>query len=155
MTVKEEKLKQARLPESAQVFDESEHEFVVAYRKDFKRVKTITLIDAVTFNAVTTTKTGNLFEVPAFAKALILIDLDVTGAPTDILFEIFFSEDRQNWYKYMIGPFGDLRYEDAAGDKYECLEIPILAPYMRCKVTATGTDASKTFLTTVKAILNG
>lgn len=147
--------KQATLPESAQIWDISTQKFITAYRKDFKRQKTLTLIDAITFNAATTTKTGILFDVAAYASALILIDVDVTGAPTDIIFELEFSVDRVNWYKYMMGPFGDLRYEDAAGDKQECLELVILAPYMRCKTTATGTDATKTFKATVKAIVNG
>ena len=155
MGTQELPVKVARLPESAQIFDSSDREFVVAYRKDFKRVKTIVLIDAVTFNASVTTKTGKSFEVIAYRDALILINLDVTGAPTDIVFDIEFSRDRQNWFKYVIGPFGDLRYEDSAGDKKDCLEIPILAPFMRCKATATGTDGSKTFKSTIKAILNG
>ena len=152
---KNQPIKIAHLPESAQIFDSSDHQFVTAYRKDFKRVKTIVLLDAVTFNASVTTKTGKLFEVIAYRDALILINLDVTGAPTTIVFDIEFSHDRQNWYKFMAGPFGDLRYDDAAGDKSECLNIPLLAPYMRCKATATGTDAVKLFKATIKAILNG
>ena len=148
-------IKQARLPESAQVWDSSDLQFVEAFRKDFKRQKRITLIDAVTFNAVTTTTTGKLFEVPAYANALICVDIDVTGAPTDILIDIQFSFDRILWCKYMVGPFGDLRYEDGAGDKKECLDIPILAPYIRGYAIATGTDASKTFKLSVYAVLNG
>jgi hypothetical protein len=155
MNGKDFPVKQARLPESAHIWDSSDHQFVVAYRKDFKRQKTIILIDARTFNASLTSLNGALFEVGAYAKGLLLIDLDVTGAPTDILFSLEFSADRINWYKYMIGPFGDLRYEDSAGDKTECLDFPILAPFMRLKAVATGTDASKTFLITAKAIING
>ena len=146
---------QARLPESAQVWDVSDHQFVTAYRTDFKRQKAITLLDAVTFNAVTTSKTGFFYEVPAYRRGLLCIDLDVTGAPTDIVFHLEFSVDQKNWYKYMIGPFGDLRYEDAAGDKTECLDFPILAPFVRLRAVATGTDAVKTFLITAKAVLNG
>ncbi len=152
---KNQPVKQAHLPEAAQIFDSSDHEFVTAYRKDFKRVKTIRLIDAVTFNASVTTKTGILFDVVAYSNALILLDVDVTATPTDIVIEIEFSHDRQNWFKYMFGPFGDLRYEDSAGDKSECLPIPILAPYMRCKATATGTGAVNMFKLSVIAILNG
>ena len=148
-------IKQARLPESAQVWDSSDHQFVEAFRKDFKRIKTIKLIDAVTFNAVTTSKTGNLFEVPAYANALICVDVDVTGAPTDVLIDIQFSFDRIKWFKFMLGAFGDLRYEDGAGDLKECLPIQILAPYMRGYAIATGTDASKTFKVSLYAILNG
>ena len=148
-------VKQARLPESAQIWDSSDHQFVTAYRKDFKRQKTLKLIDAITFNASVTSKTGALFEVPAYSSALIFLDVDVTSSPTDILISIEFSHDRQNWYKYMRGPFGDLRYEDAAGDKTECIDIPILAPYIRAKAVATGTSGTNKFKLTVGAIVNG
>lgn len=148
-------VKQARLPESALIWDNSDHQFVTAFRSDFKRQFTIILLDAVTFNAVTTSKSSNIFEVPAYKNGLLLINLDVTGAPTDIVFDLEFSDDRVTWFKYMIGAFGDLRYEDAAGDKKECLNFPILAPFIRLSSTATGTDAVKTFLITAKAILNG
>ena len=145
--------KQPKLPESAQVYDYSEHKLVTAYRKDFKRHDVITLIDAVTYNAVTTTFTGSSYEIPAYYKALILINLTVTLAPTDILISIEFSDDNINWYKYMLGPFGDLRYEDAAGNKTECLSMPLIAKYMRGKAVATGTSGTALFKLTLKAIL--
>ena len=148
-------IKQARLPESAQVWDSSDHQFVEAFRKDFKRQKTLKLIDAVTFNATTTNATGKLFEVPAYSNALICCDVDVIAVPTDILIDIQFSFDRIKWFKYMLGPFGDLRYEDAAGDKKECLPILILAPFMRGYAIATGTGAVNMFKLSVYAILNG
>ncbi len=147
--------KAASLPESAQIWDISDGQFVTAYRTDFRRQKTIKLIDAITFNASVTSKTGSIFEVPAYRRGLLLIDLVVTSSPTDIVFNLEFSVDRINWYKYMIGPFGDLRYEDAAGDKTECLDFPILAPFMRMRAVATGTSGSNKFLTTVKASMTG
>ena len=155
MSLKESLPKQARLPESAHIWDVSDHQFVTAYRADFKRQKAIILLNAITFNASVTSKTGVLFEVQAYKTALITIGLAIASTPTDILISIEFSPDRANWFKYVIGPFGDLRYEDAAGDKTEALDIPILAPYIRAKAVATGTDATKTFLLSVGAILNG
>jgi len=137
-----------------EVYDRLNDKWISSDRKIFRRQKTIVLIDAVTFNASTTTYTGFTHEVEYWKKGLMLINLDVTGAPTDIVFDVEFSDDNSNWFKYMRGVFGDLRYEDSAGDKKECLDFPILAPYIRCKATATGTDASKTFLITIKAILN-
>ena len=145
--------KQPKLPESALIYDFSEHKLITAYRKDFKRHDSIILINAVTFNATVTTFTGYSFEVPAYYKALLLVDLGVTLAPTDIVISVEFSDDNINFYKYMYGPLGDLRYEDAAGAKTECLSIPIIAKYMRAKATATGTSASALFKLTVKAIL--
>lgn len=147
--------RQAKLPESSQIYDFSSRRFVTGYRKDFKRQETITLIDAITFNAAITSKVSSVFSVGAFANGLLLLGIDVTGAPTDITFDLEFSHDRQNFFKYIVGSFGSLVYEDAAGDKTDCLDFPILAPYMRLTATATGTDAVKTFLTNVHAILNG
>jgi len=146
---------QARLLESAQVYDESDHEWVLAFRTDFKRQKTITPIEAITFNDSTTTYTSSSFDVRPYCNGLLLINLDVTGAPTDIVFYLEFSDDNANWYIYVIGAFGDLRYEDGAGDQMECLDFPILAPFLRLRAVATGTDAVKTFLITAKAVLNG
>jgi hypothetical protein len=54
----------------------------------------------------------------------------------------------------MQGPFGDLRYSGAAGDKFECLNFPIMAPYLKIKATATGTTLNATFLVTAKVVLN-
>lgn len=155
MQAKPADLKQARLPESAQIFDESDGEWVLAFRKDFKRQKTITLIDNITFDASTTSKNGNLFEVRPYSMALILVDLAVTDTPTDIVISLEFSHDRISWFKYMIDAWGDLRYEDAAGDKKESLDIPILAPYMRAKAVATGTDGTHKFTLNLTAVLNG
>jgi len=151
----EEVPKQARLPESALVYDITTHKYVTAYRKDFKRQETIILIPTVSLDDDPTSVTGKAFEVPAYKRALILIDVDVTSDPTDVLFSIEFSSNQHDWYKYMVGPFGDLRYEDGAGDLQECLDIPILAPWMRAKAVATGSEAGKIFKVTVRAVLNG
>ena len=67
------------------------------------------------------------------------------GAPTDILIEIEQSDGGGTWYKYMTGPFGDLRYVSGAGDKKECIDGEVRAHYFRVKVTATGTTAADTF----------
>lgn len=148
-------VKEAHLPESAQIWDVVRKEFVTAYRSDFKRQRVISLIDSIALDAAPTSKTGSGFSVAPFKSALILIDVAITGAPTDVLFSIEFSPNKILWYKYMIGPFGDLRYEDAAGTKAEALDIPILAPFMRAKAVATGTDGSKIFTVAVTAILSG
>jgi hypothetical protein len=146
---------QPRLPESAAVYDTTEKEFEVAYRKDFKRHRCIVLIDNITFNATTTTHTSKVIEIPAYAMALIAIKLAVTLAPTTISINVEFSCDGQNWYKYMRGPFGDWIYDDAGGAKTECLDIPILAKYMRTRAVAVGTSAINKFNLSVCAFLNG
>lgn len=155
MTRPDPKPRQALLPQNAQIWDDAKLKYVPGWRADFKRQEVVTLLDGIIFNASTTTKNGTGVEVRQFKTALILIDLAVTGAPTDIVYSIEFSVNNVDWFKYVLGSFGDLRYEDGAGAKTEALDIPVLAPFMRCKGVATGTDASKLFTTTVRAILNG
>jgi len=155
MSFDKSSIKVARLPEIAFIYNENSHEWETAYRKDFKRQRTITPINAILFDDTAETFTSEIFAVSPYSTGLLLINLDVTSAPTDIYFNIEFSDDMINWFKYMIGPFGDLRYEDAAGDKKECLDFPILAPYLRVYAVSSNCDASNTFLITAKIILNG
>lgn len=155
MRIKDDAPKQPRLPESAMIWDVSNQAYEVAYRRDFKRHKIIQLLESTTFNNLVTTATGKTFEVPAYSRAMLYLFVDVTLAPTDIVFSIYFSDDTLVWYKYMMGPFGDLRYDDAAGDKFECLDLPIIAKYMRVTAVATGTSAVNLFNAQVKAILEG
>lgn len=148
-------VKYARLPETAHVWSERLGAWVTAYRTDFIQQFTHTFIDNITFDATTTSKTSREFHTAPYQKFLLLINLIVASSPTDIVIAVQFSDDRANWYKYMQGPFGDLRYEDAAGDKMECISGPVLAPWMRLYVVATGTSGSNKFTLTGKVVLTG
>jgi len=144
-----------KLLEAAQIWDDKENDYLVGYRRDYSRQKTISFVDKVLFNSAGLTYTSPEYEVPAYTKFLLLINLAVTLAPTDIVIQVQFSDDRATWYQYVQGPFGDLRYEDAAGAKKECLDGPICAKYMRLYLVSAGCDAANYFLMTVKAVLNG
>ena len=111
-----------------------------------------TFIDATVFDDAPTTETSESFDTSNFKKFNLLIELAVTNTPTDILIELEFSDDDVTFYKLMNGPFGDLRYEDGAGDLKETVSGKdiMLDRYMRVKVTATGTDATDKFALTVK-----
>lgn len=153
MSIKPTDLQQPRLLDSAFVWDEVLADFVTAYRTDFRRQKTVTPVSAILFNSAALAYTSPVFQVAGYRDLLLLINLDVTLAPTDIRIDLQFSDDQANFHKYMIGPFGDLRYEDSAGDLKESLNAPILAPYMRIYVLSSGCDANNTFLLTLKTIL--
>jgi len=112
-------------------------------------------VDAVVFDDDPTTYTATGLDVSAYRKFQLLIDLAVTLAPTDIVIRVEFSDDDVTYYRYVEGPFGDLRYEDVAGAKLESVPGKCIAPYMRIYVVATGTDATNKFTLTVKAILTG
>lgn len=155
MGQKRPEIKYETLPEAAYIYDERDQKRVLAYRTDYRRQKTVLFVDEVLFNSANETYTSEPFECAAYRDLLLLINLDVTGAPTDIYIDVQFSDDRANWYKYMRGPFGDLRYEDAAGDKKESLDCPVLAPWMRIYVVSSGCAADATFKLSVKATLNG
>ena len=155
MTQRPEDLKQPQLPESAQIWDNSDHEWVTAYRKDFKRLKTVKFLDNILFDATAETFTAKEFECAAYSTGLLKINLDVTGTPTDIYFVIQFSDNLIDWYNYVRGPFGDFRYEDSAGDKKECIDFPILDKYMRIYAVSSGCSGSATFLMNVSVTFSG
>lgn len=110
----------------------------------------VTAIDGQVFNNVTTTVTSSTIDLASYREFLLEIDLAVANTPTDILIEVLVSDDNSTYYKYMRGPFGDLRYEDSAGDLTEAIGDKAIARYMQIKATATGTDATNTFTLTVK-----
>ncbi len=145
----------AGTPEYIQVLDERTRDYITAWLRAWKKQETKRLINAVTFNAVTTTKTSDSIFVAPYSDFLLLINLDVTLAPTDITLSVEFSYDNINFFKYMRTPFGSLMYEDSAGDLLECIEGKILAPWMRVKAVATGTTATALFTLTLDAVLNG
>lgn len=146
---------QPALSEAALIWNNATGKWELAFRTDYKRLNTVTFVDKILFNSSGQAYTSEPFDCAAYKDFLLLIDLDVTGAPTDIVIDVEFSDDRATWYKYMRGPFGDLRYEDSAGDKKECLDGVIRAEYMRVTLTSTGCDGAKTFLMTVKATCTG
>lgn len=155
MPEKQSDLVQPLLVETALVWNDTTGKWEIAYRTDFRRQRTITLVDKILFNSSGQAYTSDIINCAAYRNLLLLINLKVTGAPTDIVIDTKFSDDRANFFKYMRGPFGDLRYEDSAGDKMECIDGPILASYMQLMLTSSGCDGSKTFLMTIKAVFNG
>lgn len=116
--------------------------------------ETITLVDGVVFDVDAETYTATGVDVSDYRDFLLLIDLAVVGAPTDLQIQVRFSDDDSKYRQYMNGPFGDLRYEDAAGAKAEAIHGKCLGPYMDIHVISTGCDGSKTFTLTVKAVLS-
>lgn len=140
--------------ETIKTFDQDQQAWTYGYRRNFRRQKIHKFIDAVTFNEADEAFTSKIFKCEPYVKFVILINLDVTSDPTDIVFHIEFSDDQENWYKYMNGPFGDLRYEDAAGDKKEYIVGDVIAPYVRIRAVSSGCEATKIFLITAKMIFN-
>lgn len=136
--------------DTARIRDGDEGEWEAGYLMVYRRLKTVKFVDYIVFNNTTTTYTSNKFLSVPYSKFLLLIDLAVANAPTDLLIEIEMSDGGGTWYKYMAGPFGDLRYEDAAGNKKECIDGDVRAHYFRIKITATGTDATNTFTLSVR-----
>jgi len=118
-----------------------------------RRIACALCLDGVVFNDAITTITSTSFRCVPFHDFAILIKLVVAGTPTDILFDIEFSEDNVTFYKLMNGPFGDLRYEDAAGNKNEAVFGKIAGKYVRVTATATGTAAQDTFTASVYVLI--
>ena len=140
------------LPDSIQVLDQDEQEFTKCWLTSCKRLKTKKLIDAITFNDVITSYTSASFFCEPYRKFALLLNLDVTATPTDIVIRVEISDDNAKWYQYMNGPFGDIRYEDSAGDKLEAILGELRSSHVRLKAVATGTTAANTFKLTAKLI---
>jgi len=109
------------------------------------RIKCVKLINNITFDAATTTYTSSSKRCWEFSHFALMLDVDVILTPTDILFDVWFSHDNTTFFKYMNGPFGDLRYVPGAGDKLEVIHGDICGKYVRVKATATGTGAANKF----------
>ena len=147
-------LKEICVYDNARVLNQQIDEWENGWETRYRRVKTVQLFDANEFNASVTTLTSKSFYCEPYKKFSLLIDLGVTGSPTDILIEVKFSDDNAKFYKLMNGPFGDLRYEDSAGDLLEEIQGECRASYCHVKVTATGTDGSNKFTLNTKLVFN-
>lgn len=115
---------------------------------------TLTFVNNITFDNVTTTYAANGVDVSAYRRFALLIEVVVVDTPTDVVIRVQFSDDDSLYYNYMNGPFGDIRYEDAAGTKTEAISGECVADYMRVEVVATGTNGTHKFVLTVKAMLD-
>lgn len=115
--------------------------------------KTVTTaIDNVTFDDDPTTQTSSDIDTSTYDYGFLEIDVAVTDTPTDALIEVFTGDAATPTRKIMDGPLGDLRYEDSAGTKNECIKVPYLGDFTAIKVTCTGTDATHKFTITVKFV---
>ena len=141
--------------ESIQLWDERDLQWKLAYEARVRRLETIGFVKAVLFDSDAETYTSDSFECAPFRQFLLLLDLVVTGAPTDIQIWVEFSHDNVNFYKLMDGPFGSLMYEDTAGDKKECVSGNIVAHWMRIYVVSSGCDVDNTFTLSVTAEVSG
>jgi len=151
--IEAEELKETELLDAARIYDRKELKWVHAWVKQFRRVKTVVALNNVVFDNVTTTRTSSSIHCEPYSKFSLFIDLKVTGTPTNLLIGVFFSDDNIKFYKLMNGFWGDLRYEDTAGDLMECVQGRLTGSFMQIKATATGTSATDKFTLTVKAVL--
>lgn len=137
--------------ESIQLWDERDLKWKLAYEARVRRLETVQFVKGVLFDSAAETYTSDSFECAPYKEFLLLIDLDVTGAPTDIRIDVEFSHDNVNFFKLMDGPFGSLMYEDSAGDKKEAVSGKIIAHWMRIYVVSSGCTSSLTFKLSVTA----
>ena len=137
--------------EAIQIWDERDLKYRLAYEARVRRLETFEFVKAVLFDSTAEVYTSKSFECAPYKEFLLMIDLDVTGVPTDIQIWVEFSHDNVNFFKLMDGPFGSLMYEDSAGDKKEAVSGKIIAGWMRLYVVSSGCDATNTFKLSVTA----
>lgn len=101
-----------------------------------------------TYDNVTTTNTSAAVECWNYRWCTVSLSLVSATTPTDMLIEVEILQEGGHWHKMMDGFLGDWRYDDTscATIVNEAMTFPINAHSVRVKVTATGTDATKTFV---------
>ena len=119
-----------------------------------RRSVVTTLIDAVTFDATTTSKNSDKLDVDEWEHFLLFLDVDSTGTGDHIIqFIPQFSDDGgTTWYSYKQGLFASLFYEDvdtASGIK-ECFSGEVAGRDFRLRAVATTTSSSLKFTVTAK-----
>jgi len=118
-----------------------------------RETKTVTFIDAETFGAGAVAYTSDSYRCAGYKEFELLTKLVVVGAPTDIVVDVEISDDDETFYKIMDWEFGDLRWEDSAGNLNEAVRRKLCANYIRLVATPSGTGAGATFTLTAKLIL--
>jgi len=108
-----------------------------------------TLIDN---NQIQTSSTSGSISTMNYRNFVLYLDIDSTGAPTDLVFEVQFSDDNVNFYKLTDHWYGDLRYEDVATASRirESMGYYIQGRYVRLVATVTGGSATAYFTVTAK-----
>ena len=114
----------------------------------------VDLLTAVVFNNVITTQDSGVINVEGYRRALVLIDIDSTLAPTNITFTPQFTENGgATWWDFQEGIWASMVFEDTATasgiNKVFKLDISGTDKW-QISVVATGTDATNFFTVTVK-----
>lgn len=116
----------------------------------FRRRNAINLIDN---QAIVTSYTSNSVLTEDYRNFILYLNILSTSTPTDILFDVQFSDNNTDWYKLTDWWFGDLRYEDTAtvspGIK-SSMGYYIQGKYVRLVATVTGGTTAAYFTVTAK-----
>ena len=142
-------------PEFIHVFDERTREFVPAWLRTYKRQEHVNLINSVVFNDVLTSYISKSIFIAPYENGHVMIGVVVAAVPTNIEFIVEFSHDNVDFHHHMTPPFGSLFYSGVSGSKEECIDVTLMAPWMRVRAVATGTTAVNKFTAEFDIVLNG
>mgnify|MGYP001611953552 CR=1 FL=1 len=129
-------------PEFIHVFDERKREFVPAWLGMWKRQEIIDFIKSQTLDNVQTSYTSAAVFIAPYSHGHLFFDVDWTLTPTNVQFYVDFSRDGVDWHTHVEVPFASLIYVPAQGDRKECIDIKLNAPYMRVRAVGAGTTAA-------------
>lgn len=141
--------------ETGWIYDDRDSKWKPAWIATMRRLETIEFLKQVIFDSAAETFTSKSFEVMAFKEFMLMLDIDVAGTPTDVQFFVQFSHDNLIWFNYQNAQFGSLMYEDAAGDKKECMHGLCAAHWMRLYAVSSGCSAGNTFTVSAWAEVAG
>lgn len=103
------------------------------------------------------TQSSQTINCRGYRKFTFFYTVTKTGAPTDILIKVQFSQDGgTRWFDYENDFFGDLRFDDTtvgSGGISECVTGDCIAEDMRITVISTGTTSGSVKFTMSNARL--
>lgn len=115
----------------------------------FRRRNSETLIDN---QIITDSYTSSSIHTEDYRNFVLYLDIDSTEEPTDILFDIEFSDDNVTFYKLTDLWYGYLAYTDiqTATRLLESMGYYIQGRYVRLVATVTGGSSTAYFTVTAK-----
>lgn len=136
------------------IYNEREDDLDFGWITKLKRIEYNKHVDAVVFNAVTTSYTSAGVRCAPYTKHRALINLDVAGTPTTLQIRKQFSYNNVNFFDATDLPWSTLFYEDTAGNLDEAVPGNLLAEWVRYVITAVGTTAVNTFTLTLEDLMS-
>ena len=140
-----------KLSQSVLLWDDTDCNYVLSYRKDVKRISNFCFLDNVLFDSDAETFSSTAFRCAPYNSALVMVSIVFVSSPTDIVFHPQFSPDGENWYYYSEGIFSDFRFAATQGNLRQSFFLPVGSNFVSFYCVSSGCDSSNTILASINA----